>query len=223
MGDRKIFAERLKQLLRGVTLKDVATDCGIDYKRLRRWVSEGIERPTKHTRGDLEKLKALCDLSSVNEFWEPWDWGTVTRKMLDQGPMLDSDREELLAYLQRLWTRCQLLTRQGEETKELTPPTDAELTEIVTAFWAAKYDPKDFCERLIIKKIIAAKMAGDDIRSLIREIAENFGIESRYGTIAPNSPEPGVKLAAIWGVRLAEPSEPEPEYDSPESIDLSKL
>ena len=53
---RNIFADRLRFLLRGDTLKNWSAALAIDYKRLRRWVTEGIERPTTATKSDLERL-----------------------------------------------------------------------------------------------------------------------------------------------------------------------
>jgi len=73
MSRNEKFAKCLSAAMesQGETAKKLADELRIDYKRLRRWMSRGIGRPTNKTAPDLEKLRRRLGFASVGELWGP--------------------------------------------------------------------------------------------------------------------------------------------------------
>jgi len=116
MSRKQAFARRLSEAAttRGLTPRQIHEETGIDYKRLCRWLSDGISRPTNKTAGDLETLRQYFGLKSVGQLWtgseESERYGEKVRRLLD-APLPAEHRRSLCQYIDALWPIHELLER----------------------------------------------------------------------------------------------------------------
>ena len=124
MTRKQAFAQRLSEAAsaRGLTPRQMSEETGIDYKRLCRWLSQGISRPTNKTAGDLEAFRRYFGLKSVGQFWtgsaELPDYGDKVRVLLGR-PLPAEEREELCDRIDLLWSADQVVHRLHAEHREV--------------------------------------------------------------------------------------------------------
>lgn len=110
MTRNESFARRLSEMMhsRNLSPRQLSVELGIDYKRLCRWMSRGICRPTNRTAGDLEKLRRYFGLKSAGQLWtglpaESSSYGEKVRVLLES-PLPVQERQQLCAQIDLLWS-----------------------------------------------------------------------------------------------------------------------
>jgi len=110
------FARRLSEAAsqRSVTPRQMSEACGINYKRICRWLSQGISRPTNRTAKDLDKLRRYLGLESVADLWsqtkEAESYAGKLRILLES-PLPPEEREDLFRHIDFLWAAHEMLER----------------------------------------------------------------------------------------------------------------
>lgn len=69
-GKRRVFRENLKTWMGNRPIGVVSRSLGMEYKRLHRWLTEGIERPDHRSFASVLKLAEAMGLSDWSRLWE---------------------------------------------------------------------------------------------------------------------------------------------------------
>jgi len=112
----KQFAENVSRLV-GPSANLIAMELGIPYKRWWRWLTAGIERPTRKTYTDLEKLRGRLGLASVQDLWgeDPAHKYSERVRIILGNPMPAAEREQLCQLVDQLWDALTVVhTLSGE-------------------------------------------------------------------------------------------------------------
>jgi hypothetical protein len=103
---------------RNLSPRQLSVELGIDYKRLCRWMSRGICRPTNRTAGDLEKLRRYLGLKSAGQLWtgstQLPDYPEKVRILLSR-PFPVEKRDQLCSLIDLLWSAQEVVRRLHEE------------------------------------------------------------------------------------------------------------
>ena len=122
MGKRERFAANLNRRLSGLSPPLVAME---QDKRFWRWMTEGIERPTRATMPDLDKLRRYFGMESVSQFWmdssDVPDYAEKLRVLLTN-PLLSKYRERLCCEVDLLLTAVMVISRLHQEHAAVWEP-----------------------------------------------------------------------------------------------------
>lgn len=111
---RRAFRDNLRDWVGNRPVGVVARSLGIQYKRLHRWLTEGIERPDHRSFPAILKLAEAIGLSDWSRLWEKGLFRPSSPGLLDEARRLCSEKirdlyrddawlPSLIEVIDRLW------------------------------------------------------------------------------------------------------------------------